>query len=173
VSGKDICQLSAWVEAADGEQLFGQPLNQPLDSYDWAFHFEGLRTGVVYKLVVQAICGCGCVARDTILVVRWLFAEQITVKIVYPDNGAQVTGSYFETAGATSDPGNATKIAQILRAGAVIANGTLIPPGPVYQWKFSFTKVSPTPAGQPNDTLVVTVGVAPNAGSDQKSIKIV
>jgi hypothetical protein len=172
VSGKDICQLSAWVEATDGEQIFGQPLNQCLDAYDWAFHFENVRTGVVYKLFAQAICGCGCVARDIVLVVYWSFAEQIIVRIAYPGIGAQVPGSYFETAGSTNDTADPCT-AEIIRGGVSIATGTAIPPGPTYQWKFSFTGVSATPPG-PNDTLKVTVTQSPmNFGVDQKSIKIV
>jgi hypothetical protein len=173
VSGKDICQLSAWVEAADGEQIFGQPLNQELDAYDWAFHFQNVQTGVVYKLFVQAICSCGCVARDMVLVVYWSFAEQIIVRIAYPGNGVQVPGAYFETAGSTNDTTDPCT-AEIMRGGATIANGTAIPPGPIYQWKFSFRGVSPTPGGQPTDTLKVTVTQSPqNFGFDQKNIKIV
>jgi hypothetical protein len=170
VTGRDVEQIIAWVESPSGEITYGQPIQQQFTRFDWGFHFVGLQSNMIYRLMVEARNSCCCTAQDKTNVIHLSFAATVTVQIgCPPGDPAQVTGSYFETAGWVSDK-NATRTAKITQNGSAVTNGTgtAIDPGPFFDWRFSFTGVPATP---PSQMDVLTVTATPSTGSPGSATK--
>jgi hypothetical protein len=167
VRGKDVDDLSAWLQFASGDKFYGAQILQALDPYDWGFHFSNAPLAQAFKLIVQAVDLEGNVARDTTHGVCLAFAAAVTVAISFPPNSPpSVPGAYFETAGWVSDI-NAVRTAKLVRNGVKIKDGVAIPQGAgsLYDWKFSFTGVPLSNPLDANDTTL-EVRAHPQVGAD-------
>jgi len=168
-------EVVAWLQDASGRRIFGQPLPQTFDLYDWGFYFSDTPPLTAFKLIVQATDARGCRTRAIKRVVCQVAVFAPTVTISYPQNSPPaVSGTLFYTAGWCSDT-SATYAANLTRGGSKIADGTLIPqtPGSFYQWQFSFSGV-PHSTGANDTTLTVTATPAGGGvpGIDTKTLSI-